>query len=355
MAWRDHLKVHPACECAPQMSKERLRDLGEDIKVNRMRERIKLLHDGAAYILLDGRSRLDAHEDVGFPIQIFDEGGKPNNRFFEVVDLQSLGVSAEAYVASMNLHRRHLTAEDRAQFLDRLIKLHPEKSDRQLAREAGVDHKTAGAHREKLEGRGEAPHVENRVNSHGQEYNATRPKIQRRPADIAAQLRMLGDDILPDLVDDTLFARLLQKKNPLAKYNLPALTVAWTKLPFEKQEVVAEIAINRYERAWRALERVLDKGTMRVAKAGAKAKGAPASLPAKDAPPLQASQPTQPANGSPQPAVETGVQQHLALVRSTLEIIELAVRVRRSTQMREVVELCDWISKYGPRVHEAGW
>jgi hypothetical protein len=64
------------------MPPEELLALGNDIKKNRLQQRVKLIRDGNGYAVLDGRSRLDAVEAVGLNITIFDGRGIPNNRFF---------------------------------------------------------------------------------------------------------------------------------------------------------------------------------------------------------------------------------------------------------------------------------
>jgi hypothetical protein len=48
-----------------------------------------------------------------------------------------------------------------------LIKAQPEKSDRQIAEQAEVDHKTVAAARQEKEARGEIPHVEVRSDTKG--------------------------------------------------------------------------------------------------------------------------------------------------------------------------------------------
>jgi ParB-like chromosome segregation protein Spo0J len=45
------------------------------------------------------------------------------------------------------------------------------------------------------------------------------------------------------------------------------------------------------------------------------------------------------------------MQQPLPLLRSTTEIIRLAEKVRRQTQQRDVIELCDWVLAQAPRLH----
>jgi hypothetical protein len=175
MSWRDVLPIHPAAELFPLMSPEELRELGEDIKANGLRLPIAITSDGQ---LLDGRNRLDAMEAVGVefkfgrttnggPIHI--DIGTDDLSFPEIVKTDPY-----AYVISANLHRRHLTAEQRQHLLIALIARAPEKSDRQIGGEIGVDHKTIASARAKGETTGEISPVEKRVGKDG--------KARRRPA-----------------------------------------------------------------------------------------------------------------------------------------------------------------------------
>jgi hypothetical protein len=181
VGWREHLRVHPTCERLPKMGDAELVKLGKDIEANRLQEPIKLVRDGDGYAVLDGRSRLDAHEVVGLPIQIFD-GSLPNRKFFEVVDLERLGISAAAYVTSANVHRRHLTPEMRNELLADLIKADPTKSDRQLAKDAGVSHPTIAKVRAKVEE--DRPDVETNfhVDTQGRKQPAHKPPRASKPA-----------------------------------------------------------------------------------------------------------------------------------------------------------------------------
>jgi hypothetical protein len=54
MGWRDHLKIHPACNLLPAMTPEELRALSDDIKANTLQERAKLIRDGDGYEMIDG-------------------------------------------------------------------------------------------------------------------------------------------------------------------------------------------------------------------------------------------------------------------------------------------------------------
>ncbi len=45
-SWRDQLQIHPACELFPPLPPDELRALGEDIIVNRLQERAKVMRQG---------------------------------------------------------------------------------------------------------------------------------------------------------------------------------------------------------------------------------------------------------------------------------------------------------------------
>jgi hypothetical protein len=106
MTWRDILKVHPAADAFPLMSEAELRALGEDIRATKLRTPI-VLWGPAPAVLLDGRNRLDAMELVGLPTH--DSAGLlvPMRHEPSTVDPVDL-------VISLNLHRRHLDASQRA-------------------------------------------------------------------------------------------------------------------------------------------------------------------------------------------------------------------------------------------------
>jgi hypothetical protein len=68
-SWRDVLPIHPAAELFPLMSSDELRELGEDIRANKLQFPIATWFDPEAKVelLTDGRNRLDAMELVGLP------------------------------------------------------------------------------------------------------------------------------------------------------------------------------------------------------------------------------------------------------------------------------------------------
>jgi hypothetical protein len=176
MGWRDELKIHPACERIPPISHDELLALSADIRINGLQERVKLIIIAGIYMLLDGRSRLDALEMFG-PIQVF-TGNSPNNKFFEVIVPK---VDPVVYALSVNLHRRHLTPEQKRELIENLLKANPEFSDRFIASATKVSDKTVGARRHELEGRAEIPHVAARTDTTGRRQPA-RKKVQQPKA-----------------------------------------------------------------------------------------------------------------------------------------------------------------------------
>jgi ParB-like chromosome segregation protein Spo0J len=175
-SWRDVLKVHPAADLFPLMSADELKVLGEDIKKNGLRTQVTTWTDGDGNLwLIDGRNRLDALELAGLNLV---KGGKFKN---ELPD-QYVRDCDDPYAAavSLNIHRRHLTAEQKRDLIAKLLKATPEKSDRQIAEMVKVDHKTVGAVREQVEGRGEIPHVPARTDTKGRKQPA---KKKRRTED----------------------------------------------------------------------------------------------------------------------------------------------------------------------------
>jgi hypothetical protein len=163
MTWRDHLKIHPACDLLPAMAPEELRALSNDIRTNGLQDRAKLIPEGDGYEMIDGRSRMDALEMIG-PIQVF-TGTVPNNKFFEVIDLE--GRDPFTLVLSLNVHRRHLTAEQKRELIAKVLTARPELSDRAIASTTKVSDKTVGAVRRKLEGGAEIPHHQPRIGKDG--------------------------------------------------------------------------------------------------------------------------------------------------------------------------------------------
>jgi hypothetical protein len=200
--WRYDLPVHPAADLFPLMSEAELRELGEDIKKNGLQSPIIVMSrpgiddDGEEieqWYLLDGRNRLDAMALVGIKLEFTSVGmivtndvtlvGQKEDRFGREAGAYHGVREAEtddpySYVVSANLHRRHLTLEQKRELIAKLLKAKPEASDRQIGAMAKTDGKTVAKVRGELEGRAEIPHDEKRTDSKGRKQPARKPKAK---------------------------------------------------------------------------------------------------------------------------------------------------------------------------------
>jgi hypothetical protein len=125
------LAFHPLADIFPLMEGKEFDELVADIKAHGLREDI-ILYDG---MILDGRNRYRAclAADVP-PVPINGDKWIKN---------------PTEYVISANIHRRHLTAEQKDDFLVKLVAANPEESDRSLAKKGGVTHPTIARARKK--------------------------------------------------------------------------------------------------------------------------------------------------------------------------------------------------------------
>ena len=199
------LPVHPAADMLPMMSDAELEDLAADIKANGLLEPIVVWEDNTEAAkggegpfptyLLDGRNRLAALKLLGITDPRDAPKGKGANygsgwavktHSALVSDQPTCGASKPTkwlpdvnpvtYVLSRNVHRRHLTSEQKRQAIAAFIKADPTTSDRTVAKELGVDNKTAAKVRADLEAREEIPHVSTRTDSAGRKQPATKRK-----------------------------------------------------------------------------------------------------------------------------------------------------------------------------------
>jgi hypothetical protein len=156
-AWRQWIRIHPAAELFPPGD---IQILADDIKRHGQHEPVSVVKDDRGLVLLDGRSRLHARELAGLKIDINDRGT------FEHL---SASIDAYAFVISKNIHRRHLSSEDKRRLIAKLLEANPEKSDRQIAAVTKVDHKTVGAVRKEKEATGEIPQLKKTAGADGKE------------------------------------------------------------------------------------------------------------------------------------------------------------------------------------------
>jgi hypothetical protein len=228
-SWRDTLPIHPAAALFPRMSSDELRELGKDIRKNGLRFPIALWQSdkGASALLLDGISRLDALEvELGRPIRVVqrtyrlrtwysletDEDGESvpvtdligeaGNTTAEQQTLIFLGrdVDPWEYVASANLHRRHLTAEQRRELIGKLIEAMPEKSNRQIAKLVNASPTTVGTKRAEMEATGDVSKLDTLSDTRGRRQpvhkaRATAPQARRDERAVAVKTGVTNTDV----------------------------------------------------------------------------------------------------------------------------------------------------------------
>jgi ParB-like chromosome segregation protein Spo0J len=165
-SWRDVLPVHPAADLFPLLAKGELEKLARDIKENGLRQRCHIIagEDGRP-VLLDGRNRLDALEHIGTKITL------DNSAIFEQLPAD---VDPYAFVISANIHRRHLTNEQKDELLKKLIKAKPRLSNRQIGRKVGSSHPHVAKVRRELEKSGDVETVTTSTDSLGREQPVRR-------------------------------------------------------------------------------------------------------------------------------------------------------------------------------------
>jgi ParB-like chromosome segregation protein Spo0J len=134
----------------PPITAEDFDKLVDDIKKNGLLQPIIVYQDK----ILDGNNRYRACLQANV---------KP--KFTELVE--SSDAAAQRYVISANIHRRHLSPDQRRDLLAKLIKIDPNKSNRQIADQANVSHHTVGAVREELEATGQIAQLQTTTGADG--------------------------------------------------------------------------------------------------------------------------------------------------------------------------------------------
>jgi len=142
-------EFHPLSLMFPLIEGDELDRLVADIRTNGLQEPIRLYQDE----ILDGRNRYLACQRAGIEPQF--------------VDFKGTREQARALVISANIHRRHLSLDQRRTLLAELVKADPSKSNRQIAEQAKVSHHTVGAVRAELEATGQVAQLENTTGADG--------------------------------------------------------------------------------------------------------------------------------------------------------------------------------------------
>ena len=192
--WRDVLPVHPAADLFPIMSEAELQELAKDIKKNGLKLPIILWSptrcetpDDLATVkdhpqLLDGRNRLDALASNG--VRLITDNGKfnwPALRADTVGGLIHISDEDPYNVAlSVNIYRRHLTAEQKRDLIAKVLKAKPELSDRAIAKQVKADGKTVAKVRTE-QANADIPHKTERTEASGRKARGRKPKPAQKP------------------------------------------------------------------------------------------------------------------------------------------------------------------------------
>jgi ParB-like chromosome segregation protein Spo0J len=132
------------------MEGEEFDALVADIKANGLCEKI-WIHQGK---ILDGRNRYRACIEAGIEPDCCELPGDDESEIL-------------AFVISKNIHRRHLTAEQKRDLIAKLLKATPETSDRQIGRTVKASPTFVGKVRAAAEAAGEVSTVDTRVDAKG--------------------------------------------------------------------------------------------------------------------------------------------------------------------------------------------
>ena len=209
--WRAHLPVHPAADLFPLMSEPELKELADDIRKNGLKSNIILWcdKDGGRDYLLDGRNRLDALALIGWLLPprkhkygwytVFqisrDSGIKPTGggpRWAAIT--KHCSSDPYAIALSYNVHRRHLSSEQKRDLIEKILKATPEQSNRSIAKQVKADDKTVASVRSDLVATAEIPRLEKTVGADGK----ARKQPSKKSESLPAKVKVNGSDVKTD-------------------------------------------------------------------------------------------------------------------------------------------------------------
>jgi ParB-like chromosome segregation protein Spo0J len=159
------LPFHPLADMFPLLEGQDFADLVADIRENGLRQEEDIDVDVAGRII-DGRNRYLACIEAGVEPRFY------TRRFREEAALA-------AFIISKNVHRRHLTAEQKRDLIAKLLIADPTKSDRAIAKIAKASPTTVGTVRAKGEASGDVSKSDTRRDTKGRKQparKASKPK-----------------------------------------------------------------------------------------------------------------------------------------------------------------------------------
>lgn len=147
----------------PPLSPEEYQELTEDIRANGIQVPVIVDEDGVA---IDGHHRQRIAEQLGVKCPTVVKSGLTDSE-------------KRTMALNLNLHRRHLTREQKRQIVEASLKADPQLSDREHARRTGVSDHTAAKVRADLEESAQIAHFSTRTDPRTGE--ATQPATKPRP------------------------------------------------------------------------------------------------------------------------------------------------------------------------------
>lgn len=198
---------HRLCNMVPGMSAEAFAMLKADIQKNGLIEPIWIFNGK----ILDGRNRYKACLELDI---------EPGVRQYE-------GQDPAGFVVSQNIVRRHLTRQQKAGLIKRLLKLNPEKSNRAIAQIAGSSHTTVSVIRNST---GQIGQTTQHVRRDGRTYTYPKsPPVVHRAASLVSRvdfecrkLLKFISDLNPDEITDAQdFIAQLESQLARLKNDLP--------------------------------------------------------------------------------------------------------------------------------------
>ena len=169
------LPFHPLADMFPPMTEAEFSDLVADIDKHGLRQEIDVWQGQ----VLEGCHRAKACEQLGI------EPRYRERRFSDESE-------ARAYVISQNIHRRHLTVEQKRYVIAALLKADPTASNRKIAETAKVDKNTVANQRKKMETTGEIHQLKKTVGKDNKP-RTTKPRRASEPRPTKTTVRVDAD------------------------------------------------------------------------------------------------------------------------------------------------------------------
>jgi|SRR5262245_1830554 len=234
------LKFHPLADIFPLMEGEEFDALVADIKANGLQEPITL-YDG---MILDGRNRYRALRALGVFSELEDAEARPRQYCAAYPGwFKGCRYDPAGYVISANIHRRHLTAEQKRELIAKLIAAQPEKSDRQIAKEVKASPTTVGTVRGEMEKTGDVSKLDTRTDTKGRKQPAKKAERNRRARERRAEKRRQKWEAEANAAEAEAEAKATQLAADLIKANLAQRVLAY--LMWEDDPVFLGDALRR--------------------------------------------------------------------------------------------------------------